>query len=92
MIARLKGRVYTLVRLGVTLGAVWLVFHNVDWANLARLLAHADIGLLALSVVPLAAQRPSPTEALLPLWVGCWNGGHKTRRSMGQPMASTSII
>jgi hypothetical protein len=56
LIARLKGRVYTLVRLGVTLGAVWLVFHNVDWANLARLLAHADIGLLALSVVPLAAQ------------------------------------
>lgn len=54
--AHLKRRVFTLLRLGVTLGAVWLVFHNVDWTNLARLLAHAGIGLLALSMVPLVAQ------------------------------------
>jgi hypothetical protein len=32
-----------------------------------------------------------PTGALLPAWPRCWNGGHKTGRSIGQPMASISI-
>ena len=49
-----RGRLAILTRLGVTLGAAWLVFYSIDWGVLAGLLARSDLKLLGMAV-PLAA-------------------------------------
>ena len=56
MDATTKHRLSAAARLGVTFGAGWLVFRNVDWVNLSGLLHRADFTLLVLSSIPLAAQ------------------------------------
>ena len=56
MDATTKHRLAAAARLGVTFGAGWLVFRNVDWISLAGLLHRADFTLLVLSSIPLAAQ------------------------------------
>jgi uncharacterized membrane protein YbhN (UPF0104 family) len=54
--ATTKHRLAAAARLGVTFGAGWLVFRNVNWISLAGLLHRADFTLLVLSSIPLAAQ------------------------------------
>src|SRR5262249_28375522 len=50
------GRLGTIARLVVTLGAAWLVYERTDWVVLAGLLARAELSPLAVAGVVLAGQ------------------------------------